>query len=264
MPRSENLTQMLDQVTPVILTFNEEANIERCLRCLTWARQIVILDSGSTDRTREIAMAFPQVRWLERPFDTHANQWRHAIQETGIGTEWVLRLDCDYILSDENKEEIERLHPEKTVGGFVASFAYAIYGERLSAALYPAKPVLFRRTYAKTRDQGHTEAWEIAGELRSLRHKIIHDDRKPLSRWLQSQARYLQLEAGALPVAGTFRSRLRHYPPLMPFATFLYCLFVKGLVLNGRAGLFYSLQRLTAELILALYHLESRFPKLGG
>ena len=55
---------MLNEITPVLLTFNEAANIGRTLSCLTWAKDIVIVDSGSTDETISIVARFPQVRVL--------------------------------------------------------------------------------------------------------------------------------------------------------------------------------------------------------
>ena len=60
------------------------------------------------------------------------------------------------------------------------------------------------------------------------------------------------------------RAWLRLRPPLMPLVTFLYCLFVKGLILNGRAGIFYALQRLIAEAALSLMVLEERLRTTGG
>lgn len=253
---------MFDLITPVILTFNEEPNIRRCLDRLTWASEIVIVDSKSTDRTREIANGFPQVRWFERAFDTHADQWNYAIHDTGIATEWVLRLDCDYMLTDELIEEIKGLLPESAVGGFLGSFDYAIYGRRLIASFYPPKPILFRHAAARARDRGHTEVWEVDGELRSLRHKIVNDDRKAQDRWLAAQLRYQKLESDTLDNSRTLKSRLRRIPPVFPVAVFIYCLFVRGLILNGRAGILYSLQRFIAEAIMALYYLESRIARV--
>src|SRR6185436_3683314 len=105
---------MLDQITPLILTFDEAPNIGRCLEALAWARDIVVVDSGSTDATLEICAAFPQVRVLSRPFDNHAAQWNFAVHETGIGAAWVLCLDADYMIPDAVAREIDALAPADT------------------------------------------------------------------------------------------------------------------------------------------------------
>ena len=102
---------MLADITPVILTYNEAANIGRSLERLTWAKEVVIVDSNSTDDTLAIAGRFPNVRTVQRPFDTHAQQWRFAVEETGITSDWVLRLDADYMVEPALRDEIAALTP---------------------------------------------------------------------------------------------------------------------------------------------------------
>ena len=65
----------LDDITPLVLTYNEAPNLSRTLARLTWAREVVVLDSGSTDATHEIAAQFPNVRFEVRAFDDHTTQW---------------------------------------------------------------------------------------------------------------------------------------------------------------------------------------------
>ena len=80
---------MLDQITPLILTYNEAPNIGRTLESLSWASDIVVVDSFSDDETLEIAASFPQVRIFQRAFDSHRNQWEFGLRETEIKTPWV-------------------------------------------------------------------------------------------------------------------------------------------------------------------------------
>src|SRR3974390_3042906 len=109
---------MLTEITPVLLTLNEAVNIGRTLSCLTWAKDIVIVDSGSTDETYSIIKRFAQVRVFHRPFDTHGNQWRYATEETGISTNWILRLDADYQMTDALKLELSRLDADDVVDAY--------------------------------------------------------------------------------------------------------------------------------------------------
>ena len=96
--------------------------------------------------------------------------------------------------------------------------------------------------------------------LIELTGRIIHDDRKRVTNWITAQGRYVTREFSALQreCVRSLAHALRVRPPLMPLLSFLYCLFVKGLILDGRAGLFYSLQRLLVETALALIVLEDR------
>ena len=85
-------------VTPVLLALDEEANLPRTLAALAWAREVVLVDSGSTDRTLALAAQARNVRVVQRAFDGHASQWNFAVHETGIDSEWVLALDADHVL----------------------------------------------------------------------------------------------------------------------------------------------------------------------
>src|SRR5258707_10426043 len=100
----------LEDITPVILTFNEAPNLSRCLEKLSWAREVIVLDSFSTDGTPELAGASVNVRLSQRRFDDHTSQWNHAVSLAA--TPWVLTLDADYILSDGFRAELETLIPD--------------------------------------------------------------------------------------------------------------------------------------------------------
>src|SRR5436309_3188974 len=82
----------LAEITPVVLTRDEEVNIGRTLGQLRWAREVIVVDSESTDRTRQIAASFPNVRVTIRRFDDFAGQWNHAMSM--ITTAWMLALDA--------------------------------------------------------------------------------------------------------------------------------------------------------------------------
>jgi glycosyltransferase involved in cell wall biosynthesis len=250
---------MLDQITPVLLTYNEEQNIGRTLSRLAWAKDIVVVDSGSTDGTLAVLAKFPKVRVFNRRFETHGNQWRYATQETKIATEWLLRLDADYQVSDALTAELARLDPNAAVSAYRVRFDYAVFSRKLLSSLYPSKAILLRKGCFSVWDKGHSDAWDVQGHVVTLNGTIIHDDWKPISHWLSGEAQCLQRELDWIRArkAGLVRW-LRARPPLMPIAVFLYCLFGKGLILNGRAGLFYALQRMVAEAVLSLMVLEEK------
>ena len=205
------------------------------------------------------------MRLFHREFDTHGNQWRYATEETGISTNWILRLDADYEVTEALKVELSRLDADAAVDAYRISFDYAIFGRKLISSLYPPNTILLRKGKFSVLDKGHTEAWTVKGPVKSLKARIIHDDRKSTEQWMLSQGRYMRRELADLRGRGSgFRSWLRLSPPLMPLVMFLYCLFVKGLILNGRAGIFYALQRLIAEAALSLMVLEERLRATGG
>jgi len=260
--------RVLADITPVILTFNEAANIARSLERLTWASQVVVVDSGSTDETLAIAGRYANVRIVRRPFDTHAEQWRFAVNETGITSDWILRLDADYMLEEALRGEIEALTPTAAVAAYQIAFTYCIAGKPLRASLYPSLPVLFRRGKGSFVADGHTEKLRIDGPVVPLRNRLIHDDRKSLERWLQSQSRYQAIEADKLRARPwselSWADRLRRTRVLGPLAVAVHCLVVKGLMFDGAAGLHYTAQRVTAELILSMHLLQRDLDKALG
>jgi glycosyltransferase involved in cell wall biosynthesis len=248
---------MIERITPVILTHNESPNISRTLEKLRWAHDIVVVDSHSTDDTLELASSFPAVRIFQRPFDNHCSQWSYAVTETEIQTDWVLALDADYLLTDALVEELRGLDPSDDIRGYAASFVYCVFGRRLRGSLYPPVTVLYRRDGAHYVQDGHTQRVQIRGKVADLRSPILHDDRKSVSSWIQSQNRYMLLEAEFIRRRRwkdlRWSDRMRKLRLLAPFAVLLYCLIAKGGLFQGRAGWFYAFQRMTAELLLSLH-----------
>lgn len=253
---------MLDSITPVILTFNESPNIGRTLECLRWAKRIVVIDSYSTDNTLEILKTYPQVEVFQRSFDTHANQWNYGLAL--VQTDWVLSLDADYQVSTALVAEMAALSSDTPYNGYSIRFRYCVFGKPLRGTILPPRTALFRKSQATYGDDGHTQLLQVQGQVGTLSAWIDHDDRKSLSRWLWAQDRYALLEVKKLretpPQALSFGDRLRRYGVIAPIVVLAYCLFLKGGILDGRAGWYYAFQRLLAELLLAL-HLLGNVPE---
>ncbi|HTL88174.1 MAG TPA: glycosyltransferase family 2 protein [Leptolyngbya sp.] len=247
------------EVTPLILTYNEAANIGRSLQRLTWAKQIVVIDSGSTDATLEILNAYPQVEVFTRSFDTHAQQWNYGLDK--IDSEWVLSLDADYVLSPDVIQEIRSLPEQTEIDGFYIRFKYCVFGKPLHGTLLPPRQALFRREKATYIDDGHTQLLKVRGRSGFLNAPIYHDDRKPLSRWMWAQERYMKLEVQKLRSTPTselsLSDRIRKTKILAPFVVLIYCLFLKAAILDGWAGWYYTLQRVLAEILLSIHLIQA-------
>lgn len=256
---------MLDQITPLILTYNESPNIGRALASLSWAKEIVVIDSFSDDDTIEIASSFPRVRVVQRAFDSHQKQWEFGLKETGITTPWVLALDADYVVSDALVDELKNLQPRPETTGYRANFVYCINGKKLNSGIYPPVTVLYRREAASYVQDGHTQRVALEGSIEQLHSPMFHDDRKSLKRWFNSQTRYTELEAQKLRAADPaelgFADRLRRWRFLMPPAMLVYCLIVRGGIFDGWAGFYYAFQRSLAESMLSLHLIEHSFKR---
>ena len=250
----------LEQISVLILTYNEAPNIGRTLHELIWTKKILVVDSGSTDETLEIVSHYPQATVLTRPFDDFASQCNFGL--SNVLSEWVLSLDADYELSTELISELEELSPPAEIAGYSARFIYRMYGRPLRGTLYPPRTVLYRRALAKYHNEGHGHRVQVNRPIQLLAGPIYHDDRKPLSRWFASQQTYAKLEADHLvsaPRASLRRAdKIRFMAWPAPILVFLHTLIAKRCILDGWPGWLYVLQRTLAETMIAIELVDRR------
>lgn len=248
------------RITPLVITLNEAPNIGRCLDNLTWAAEVVVVDSFSSDETMDILRSYEHVRVFQREFDSFAEQCNYGLRQ--IHTQWVLSLDADYMVPTAFVEELQELSCPDSVRGFRAGFTYYSLGRPLRASLYPPRVVLFRRDHGYYENDGHGHRLHVDGEVQGLSSRLLHDDRKPPDRWLANQLGYAEMEARKLMSEATqqlgLADRLRRKVILAPCLVPFYTLFIKGLILDGWPGWYYALQRTVSEMVLSLSLLEKK------
>ncbi len=230
-----------------IITLNEEANIARTLSSVAFADEVIIVDSGSTDRTIEIARAFPNVKVFAEPWKGFAAQKNSAIEKC-TGT-WVLSLDADEELTPELQNEIRLLLP-----GNPSADAYMLRRRNLflgrwikRGGYYPdPKLRLFRNHSANfapaTRftDRPVHETIAFDGRLETLNHDLIHHAYPTLETYIEHMDRYSTLGAEILVAKGKIS---RSWPvfffsmQVIPKLTFIWNYFFRGGFLDGREGL---------------------------
>jgi glycosyltransferase involved in cell wall biosynthesis len=239
-------------ITPVVLTFNEDRNIENTLSSLRWASRIVVVDSGSTDNTAKLAHSFSNVDWFVRNFDTHKAQWTYAIHQTSIETDYVLALDADMRATVEFQREMEAFLKNAKFDGASIAFEYRVLGRPLIGSIYPAQTRLFRKNKVQIAQPGHSQEFVVAGNVYRFRSRLIHEDLKPFSRWLKNQISYAALEASRIrshPRTGV-KDWLRSVglaPPIVGAVSYIRA----GGPLRPAAAKAYACERLIFEAILA-------------
>lgn len=133
---------MLD-LSVIILTYNEEIHIRRCLENVSLiARDIFIIDSYSTDRTLDIAREFPHVHILQNRWENnYARQFDWGLRHAAICTKWVLRLDADEYLLPELVEELQVKLPalQENVDGIIFNCRQIFMGKWMKRGIYPVK-----------------------------------------------------------------------------------------------------------------------------
>ena len=246
-------------MTPLVLTFNEAPNIGRWLEGLAWARQIIVMDSGSTDGTLDLLKDLPQVRVIHRDWDHFAGQRNAGLEH--VQTPWVLSLDADHMASPQLASALAAALEDPLYSAYRAPFQYWIHGRPIRGAVLPPREVLFRPDRCRYEPDGHSERLLVEGNTGDLDAVLYHDDRKSLSRWLSSQLTYARQESAKLTTVAANQlsraDRIRSKTLLGPLLVPAVSLF-RGAFLSGWRGLYYLAQRALAELLLVLWLLERR------
>lgn len=232
------------KISAVIITLNEERNIERCLRSVMQvADEIVVLDSGSSDRTREICEAWP-VCYHERPFVRYDMQKNAAARKASY--DHILSLDADEALSEELQKAIAHVKDHWQHDGYACNRLTAFCGKWIRhGEWYPDRIVrLFDRRKASWNGRLH-ERLQFSGNgtMGFLKGDLLHYSYDSVSHFLQKTDRYTEMAAAELYEKGVHPTPYHLY--IKPAYRFLYAFIMRRGFLDGFAG--YCIARLTAQ-----------------
>ncbi len=251
-----------------IITLNEEANLARTLESVRWAQEIVILDSGSTDRTIEIAKSFGAKVFSQEWLGFGAQKNAALAKCTG---DWLLSLDADEEVSPELQREIQVItkkeapfRPQPTAAGEAEEPAVdspSVYtiprrnfflGRWLRyGGMYPdAKPRLIRRSLfasgeARFAERLVHEDIVTAVPATQLKADTFHHAYPTIAGYVEHQRRYAELAGEMIHLKETTRSQphsaawFAMHTLLNPYLTFIYNYVLRGGFLDGRPGLIY-------------------------
>lgn len=250
----------------LITTFNQEANIAQCLESVaSWAGEVWVVDSHSSDQTLSIVQRFPaKIRqWAFQGFAENKNR---ALEEIPWANEWVLILDADEFVPRPLRQEIEKTLWDNRHGcaGFYVNRRVYFMGRWLRhCGWYPNWNLrLFRHRLGRYEKRQVHEHVVLQGKAGYLRHDLIHDDHRGLTEWISRHNLFSSLEANERlqSLAGTeeggFRGKLFGGPierrrflkervflglPAKPVLWFLYLYLARLGFLDGRAGLRFCL-----------------------
>jgi hypothetical protein len=252
------------KVSTLLLTHNEATNLPRCLAALSWCDDIVVVDSGSTDETVEIARR-AGARILFRPFDNFANQRNFGIEEGKPQYEWVLHLDADEVATPEFRYRLAELKAPEGIDAYRVPSKMMMFEHWLRyAGMYPTYQVrLGHKDRLRFKQVGHGQREDLPiSRIATFDVPYLHFSFSyGMVAWLRRHIKYAEdearhvvaLRAGQQAMSGhnvgdkTDRRRLakdlvaRMPLILRPLARFLYILVWRRGFLDGRCGLLYAL-----------------------
>ncbi|MBD3750389.1 MAG: glycosyltransferase family 2 protein [Sphingobacteriales bacterium] len=184
----------------IILTYNEEKNIEACLESiLDLDCSIFIIDSGSTDRTLSILEKYP-VQVFHHPFKNYGAQRNWAFENLPIQTEWILNMDADHRMTPELSNALIELFsfpiPEQTKG-FLISRRTIFLGKWMKhGGHYPVyHAILFRKEFGFCEDKLYDQHFVVNGHCETLKADMIDTLTDSLSSFTERHNRWSTLEA---------------------------------------------------------------------
>jgi len=189
-----------NNISVVLLTYNEEINVRNALDSLHWCEDVLVIDSFSTDRTEAICREFERVRFVQHPFKDLASQRQYALDSGLLNNDWVLALDADEVVPPQLADELRTIaagyQPGDPVAYDIAMRLY-MWGRWLRySSEYPVYwRRFFRRDCAHYRQAGHADKLIVNGPVGTTRHDLIHEDHHGLADWLSKHNKYSSQEA---------------------------------------------------------------------
>ena len=186
------------KISAVILTFNEEKHLRRCIESLGGvAGEVLVVDCFSTDATRDIARQMG-AQVLENTWINHSSQFNYALGEVADDVDWVLRIDADEYLTPGLAEEIRvrlaTIPPD--VHGVYLPRRMTFMGRMIRhGGVFPVKVMrLFRRGTGRCETRWMDERIKVSGKTTSFNHELIDDNLNPLSWWVDKHNDYASRE----------------------------------------------------------------------
>lgn len=261
-------------ISVLILTRNEEQDLPGCLESVSWCDDVHVFDSFSTDRTEEIAGS-RGVNFVQRKFDGYASQRNAALDTLPFRHDWVFSLDADERPTPELVQEMQQAVSTAVaeVNGFRIRRRDFLNGTWLKhAQISPYYIRLVRRGRARyTREVN--EVMEVDGTVGELKSPLDHFPfSKGMAHWINKHNVYSTMEAqviadGALRKEADWKTALGakdfharrvaqkaifYRMPMRPVIKWLYMMFVRGAILDGRAGFRYAVLQAMYEYWIVL------------
>ena len=188
----------------IILTFNEERNIGACLESvIPWAQEVLVVDSGSTDRTLDIVGSYG-TRVFSHPFQNYSHQRNWAQNNLPLSYEWVFHVDADERVSLRLAESIRHFFSntsnEDSISGLMLRRKIIFFGKPIvHGGLYPTYHCrIFRKQHGRCEDREYDQHFLVEGKTRTIEADLLEITATSLFSWTAKHNKWAQMEAHQL------------------------------------------------------------------
>jgi glycosyltransferase involved in cell wall biosynthesis len=271
-------------ITSVVLTFNEEVNIDRCVSSLKWTDRVVVLDSGSDDNTVQIAKSCG-CEVYHHPWSGFSAQRNWALDNIDIQTDWVLFLDADEEMTSQLRDSIRNEIRSNQYSAYYLCPKVIFLGRWVRRSQnFPVWHLrLLKKGQVRFKDSitGHGETWDVKGGIGIIKEPYNHYSfSHGLERWFEKHNQLSSIECrsylqnlGEPNKYGGLISKDKHQRrqvlraisygiPFTPLLRFIYQLVFKGGLLDGPVGWIYCSLYLVYEIMISAKIREAKYPKV--
>ena len=227
-----------EKITVIIPTLNEEIHIEKAIECVSFADEIIVIDSFSTDKTLALAKKY-DVKIVQRKFDDFSTQKNYAIDLAS--NKWIYILDADERVTPEVKEEIlEAVKNPKDFVGFYVRRTLFFMGKKINYGGTQRDKVVrfFLKEFCRYDGSPVHETIQARGKLGFFKHKIEHFSYRNYDHYISKMNHYAALRGRQFHRKGK-KVNLFHIL-IKPRARFFIHYFIRLGFLDGFAGFIFA------------------------
>jgi len=231
------MTKQREKISALIITYNEIGYIEKCLESISFADEIIVVDSYSTDGTYEYLLSRPDVKVIQNPFNNFTAQKSFALKQAQ--NDWILFVDADEVVSPALQKEITEtisLDEGHAAYWFYRTFMFGDQVLRFSGWQTDKNYRLFRKSKARFSDKKIVhETLEVDGSSGILKEKLTHYCYKNYEDYKQKMLTYGQMKAKE---AFYKEKRFNYFSYLFkPVWKFFNHYFLRLGILDGKKGI---------------------------
>lgn len=226
----------MPKISALIITLNEAKNIAFVIENLSFADEIIVVDSFSEDDTFSIASTYPNVKVFQHPFEDFTSQRNYALDKANF--EWILFLDADErVPRPLQKEILKTVNQDRTADAYFFYRKFMFKGEPLNFSGWQTdKNIrLFKKDKAKyTEERLVHEVLKVDGTISCLKHKLIHYSYSNYKSYQNKMINYAKLKAKELHNKGVKPNAFHYY--IKPLYKFLHSYIIRLGILDGKKG----------------------------